>query len=80
MRREGKFFLPAFSEERMRETKRREFLKSGIVSAAAITSLGLAESGKALANPVGSATAEAAGRPPSFHLGLVTYNLARDWE
>jgi sugar phosphate isomerase/epimerase len=29
---------------------------------------------------VGRATAEAAGTPPPFHLGLVTYNLAVNWD
>jgi sugar phosphate isomerase/epimerase len=61
-------------------TKRRDFLKSGIVSAAGITSFRLAKSGEALAHPVASATAEAAGTPPPFHLGLVTYNLAVNWD
>jgi sugar phosphate isomerase/epimerase len=40
----------------------------------------LAKGGEALANPVVRATAEAAGTPPPFHLGLVTYNLAFDWD
>jgi len=64
----------------MAATQRREFLKSGIVSAAGITSLGLTKGAGARANPVVAATAEAAGTPPPFHLGLVTYNLARDWD
>jgi len=61
-------------------TKRRNFLKSAIVSAAGMTPLGLATGGQALTNPVVRARAETAGSPPPFHLGLVTYNLARDWD
>jgi hypothetical protein len=61
-------------------TKRRDFLKSGIVSAAGITGLGLAKRGEALAHPVLHTTVEAAGTPPPFHLGLVTYNLAFNWD
>ena len=61
-------------------TKRREFLKSGIVSAAGITCLGPAKGGGAAANPVVRTTAEAAATPPPFHLGLVTYNLAVNWD
>ena len=64
----------------MPATKRREFLKSGIVSAAGITSLSLAKSGEALAKPAVPAMAETAGTPPRFHLGLVTYNLAFNWD
>jgi sugar phosphate isomerase/epimerase len=69
-----------FGEEKMPGTKRRDFLKSGIVSAAGITALGLANKGKALANPIAPVTEGPAGTPPPFHLGLVTYNLARDWD
>jgi len=61
-------------------TKRRDLLKSGIVSAIGITGLGFANEAKALANLVVHATAAAEGTPPPFHLGLVTYNLARDWD
>lgn len=62
----------------MPRTKRREFLKSGIVSAAGIT--GFARSAEALSSPSVPFVAEAAGTPPPFHLGLVTYNLAADWD
>ena len=61
-------------------TKRREFLKSSIVSAVGIPLLGSAKSGVALPHPIVRATVEAAGTPPPFHLGLVTYNLAVDWD
>jgi sugar phosphate isomerase/epimerase len=64
----------------MQRTKRREFLKSGIGSAAGIAGFGLAKGGEALANPAAHATAETAGTPPPFHLGLVTYNLAVNWD
>jgi len=62
----------------MPRTKRREFLKSGIVSAAGIT--GIARSAEALSWPSVPFAAEAAGTPPPFHLGLVTYNLAANWD
>ena len=62
----------------MLRTKRREFLKSGIVSAAGIT--GLSARARALAAPAAAAAAEVAGTPPPFHLGLVTYNLAFNWD
>ncbi len=62
----------------MPRTKRREFLKSGIVSAAGIT--GFARSAEALSSPSVPFVAEAAGTPPPFHLGLVTYNLAANWD
>ncbi len=62
----------------MPRTKRREFLKSGIVSAAGIT--GFARSAEALSGPSAPFMAEAAGTPPTFHLGLVTYNLAANWD
>jgi len=64
----------------MRRTKRRDFLKSSIASAAGVTSFTLAETAKELAQPVVSAMAGPEGTPPPFHLGLVTYNLARDWD
>jgi sugar phosphate isomerase/epimerase len=62
----------------MQGTKRREFLKSGIVSAAGIAGFG--KSAEALASPTPSAAADASGAPPPFHLGLVTYNLAASWD
>jgi sugar phosphate isomerase/epimerase len=61
-------------------SKRREFLKSGLVSAAGIPFLASAKCGEALSHPLGQAAGEAAGTPPRFHLGLVTYNLAVDWD
>jgi len=62
----------------MPRNKRREFLRS--VSAAGVASLGLAKRTEATANSAGFAVAQAPGTPPPFHLGLVTYNLARDWD
>jgi len=59
-------------------TNRREFLRSGIISAAGIG--GLAKGAKALETQAVPFASEAAGTPPPFHLGLVTYNLARDWD
>jgi len=59
-------------------SKRREFLKSGIVSAAGMA--GFAKSAQGLETPAGPFAPEAAGTPPPFHLGLVTYNLAANWD
>jgi sugar phosphate isomerase/epimerase len=64
----------------MRGSKRREFLKAGLLSAAGLTSLGPRKSGTALAAPRPPGPSEAAGTPPPFHLGLVTYNLAVNWD
>jgi sugar phosphate isomerase/epimerase len=64
----------------MPETKRREFLKSGIALAAGMGFCGLLKSGEAAAHTVVQATTETAGSPPPFHLGLVTYNLAFNWD
>jgi sugar phosphate isomerase/epimerase len=64
----------------MPPTKRREFLKLGIVSAAGVTSLAWVKDGNTFANPAAPAMSEAHGTPPPFHLGLVTYNLAADWD
>jgi sugar phosphate isomerase/epimerase len=65
------------AEAKMPQTKRREFLKSGIFSAAGIT--GFAGSAEALSSRSAPFAAEVAGTPPAFRLGLVTYNLAADW-
>jgi sugar phosphate isomerase/epimerase len=66
--------------EKMGGTKRREFLKAGLFSAAGLTSLRLGKSSTALAALSLSGGAEAAGTPPRFHLGIVTYNLAANWD
>ena len=60
--------------------KRRKFLKSVLFSAAGLTSLRLANSVTALAAAGFSGRAEAARTQPRFHLGLVTYNLAANWD
>jgi sugar phosphate isomerase/epimerase len=59
-------------------SKRREFLKSGIVSAAGMA--GFAKTAQASETPAVPSAPEAAGTPPPFHLGLVTYNLAQNWD
>ncbi|MGB7593927.1 MAG: hypothetical protein WBO19_22085, partial [Terriglobia bacterium] len=64
----------------MRGSKRREFLKAGLFSAAGLTSLRLQKSSTALAAPRLPGPTETAGTPPPFHLGLVTYNLAVNWD
>jgi sugar phosphate isomerase/epimerase len=61
-------------------SKRREFLKSGVLAAAGVASLGLEAEGKSLAQPAQGGAAQAVGTPPPFHLGLVTYNLAASWD
>src|SRR5712691_8772801 len=68
------------SEGQMRGTKRRKFLKSGLFSTVGLTSLRLGNSSTALAVAGFSGGAEAAGTQPRFHLGLVTYNLAANWD
>ena len=61
----------------MRTSGRRGFLKKGMLSAGSLAALGVLGSGTH-ANP---ATAPAAGpSAPPFKLGLVTYNLAKDWD
>jgi sugar phosphate isomerase/epimerase len=64
----------------MQRGKRREFLKAGLFSVAGLTSLGLGESNSGFAASGLRGPGEAAGTPPPFHLGLVTYNLAVDWD
>ena len=72
--------LPVFTEEKMRGGKQREFLKAGLFSAAGLASLRLQKTGTALAAPRFPWPTETAGTPPPFHLGLVTYNLAVNWD
>ncbi len=64
----------------MRGTRRREFLKADLLSAAGLTSLELGKGIRGFTTPGLRATTETAGTPPPFHLGLVTYNLAADWD
>jgi len=66
--------------EENERAKRRTFLKSALVSAAGLTSSRLGNSAIALAAAGFSGVAGAAGTPPRFSLGLVTYNLAAGWD
>jgi sugar phosphate isomerase/epimerase len=56
----------------MHKSGRRTFLKHGVLSAASLGALGPA---RASVSP-----AEPAALAPPFKLGLVTYNLAKDWD
>lgn len=59
----------------MTQSGRRVFLKEGAFSFAGMSLWGSAAKGlETLPTP------EAASNAPPFHLGLVTYNLARDWD
>jgi sugar phosphate isomerase/epimerase len=60
----------------MKEPARRSFLKAGFFGMAGLSTLGNAEAIKG-----GDSTSpSAAGGPPDFKLGLVTYELAKDWD
>jgi sugar phosphate isomerase/epimerase len=61
----------------MLKSGRRDFLKSGILTAA---SLGTIEGGALLVKGQNGPPRNAAPFPPPFKLGLVTYNLAKDWD
>jgi len=58
---------------------RRTFLKAGVLSAASLGTLGAAQ-GNALLAPPDAPRLDTAPTPPPFKLGLVTYNLAKDWD
>lgn len=64
----------------MRKTGRRDFLKSGVVSAAGLSALGITQPEPLLARGKEDSTTCAPPSPPPFKLGLVTYNLAKDWD
>ena len=61
----------------MLKSGRRSFLKTGVLSAA---SLGTAEGGYVLAKGKKVLSPGVAPSAPPFKLGLVTYNLAKDWD
>jgi len=58
----------------MAGTKRREFLKTAVLGA------GLSTVGGGVVLPANGATVTASPSAPPFKLGLVTYNLAHDWD
>ncbi len=65
----------------MRKSGRRDFLKTGIASATAGLGAGPTMETAAIAAPAKNVRpAHAAPSPPPFKLGLVTYNLAKDWD
>ena len=61
----------------MIKSGRRDFLKTGALSAA---SLGALETNGLLAGGGATPPTDGPSPPPPFKLGLVTYNLAHDWE
>ncbi len=61
----------------MGTTGRRDFLKTGVLTAVGLSALGSVEDGmfaKGVNDP------DATRSAPPFKLGLVTYNLAKDWD
>ena len=58
---------------------RRDFIKAGVLSAASLGTLGSGESGL-LGSGKEHASRSPVPSPPPFRLGLVTYNLAKDWD
>jgi sugar phosphate isomerase/epimerase len=64
----------------MLKSGRRDFLKTGVLSAASLGTLGATEGRSLLAKAEAVAPQNAAPSPPPFKLGLVTYNLAKDWD
>ncbi|MGD0696052.1 MAG: TIM barrel protein [Terriglobia bacterium] len=61
----------------MSEFDRRSFLKMGALG---LSGLGAATSDEALSSGLAFGPATLAGSPPDFKLGLVTYELAKDWD
>jgi len=70
---------PAHEGKTMHKSGRRAFLRTGVISAASLTTLGAAGGG-VLASAARSTPLGAAASAPPFKLGLVTYNLAHDWD
>ena len=59
---------------------RRDFLKTGVLSAASLGALENMKGPGLLAKSGSVPPIDAAPSPPPFKLGLVTYNLAHDWD
>lgn len=68
------------SRDKMLKSGRRVFLKAGVLSAASLGALGTEEGTHLLAYSGKGTAMDAASSPPPFKLGLVTYNLAKDWD
>jgi sugar phosphate isomerase/epimerase len=64
----------------MSRSARRTFLKTGVLSAASLGALGTVEGAGLSAKGVNAPPLGAVPTPPPFKLGLVTYNLAKDWD
>jgi len=68
------------ARDKMVKSGRRVFLKTGVLSAASLGTLGTEDGSLPLANSGKGPAMDAASFPPPFKLGLVTYNLAKDWD
>ena len=64
----------------MHKSGRRAFLKSGVLTAASLGALGNPVGDGFAAGPAGLDALRSAASAPPFKLGLVTYNLAKDWD
>jgi sugar phosphate isomerase/epimerase len=64
----------------MDQPGRRSFLKAGLVSVAGLASPAFRQGSDKVMGGSMPAAAEAPESRPPFKLGLVTYNLARDWD
>jgi sugar phosphate isomerase/epimerase len=63
----------------MLRSGRRGFLKAGVLTGASLAAGGAHQGGDLMAKSAG-ATPDTPPSPPPFKLGLVTYNLAHDWD
>jgi sugar phosphate isomerase/epimerase len=64
----------------MLKSRRRDFLKTGALSAASLGALEVLDSSARSAKAGDVPPIDAPPSPPPFKLGLVTYNLAHDWD
>lgn len=64
----------------MGKSGRREFFKAGVIAATGLGALGNATDSRALAAGQEAPPCLDSPSPPPFKLGLVTYNLAKDWD
>ena len=70
----------AVGEVKMLKSGRRDFLKAGVLSAASLGTPGMVKGSGLLTTGENFHSLDAAHSPPPFKLGLVTYNLAKDWD
>jgi len=69
----------AHEDKTMHKSGRRAFLRTGVISAASLSTFGTAGGG-VLASAAKGIPLDATASAPPFKLGLVTYNLAHDWD